>query len=146
MATIEERFLVKVDKNISNRGCWTWMASKNKKGYGQFMVWGKPHLAHRVAYILFIGDIVDNLFVLHDCDNPGCVNPNHLHLGTNSDNMQECSRRGRHWCRGYTITHCPKGHEYSKENTSFWKNHRSCLTCHRERQRVYILKKKQRAA
>ena len=141
MATsIRERF---EDKYIpvTESGCWIWTASINKQGYGQLMVDGRPKGAHRVSYELHVGKITDNLFVLHDCDTPSCVNPNHLHLGTNSDNMKECVERKRHWCRGYHVTHCPKGHEYSEENTRMSGGKRHCKICRNSQQRAYIARK-----
>src|SRR5678816_1649164 len=82
-----------------NTGCWLWTGSTNPSGYGQlFRSWRKgsrPALAHRIAWELFNGPIPDSIFVCHRCDTPSCVNPKHLFLGTCSDNMQDCSKKGR---------------------------------------------------
>jgi len=83
---ILQRFFKKVDK-VDN-GCWKWTASKNKKGYGVFRASGQQ-LAHRVSYQTFVDEIPEGLFVLHHCDNPECVNPKHLFLGTHQDNMKD---------------------------------------------------------
>lgn len=100
----KERFLEKVDVK-SNSECWEWKASKQSDGYGQFGFNGKVQLAHRVAWILFHGDIPDNQFVLHTCDNRGCVNYiNHLFLGTNSDNMLDMFKKGRDPHNGGKLT------------------------------------------
>lgn len=74
--------------------CWEWQSSKNKKGYGNFYL-SVGHskdlhcLAHRMSYKLRYGDFDETLCVLHKCDNPSCVNPSHLFLGTNNDNVQD---------------------------------------------------------
>ena len=75
--------------------CWEWKRTKNYYGYGTLTVNGKTIFAHRLAYQLGVGDIPTGLQVLHSCDNPSCINPQHLHLGTGSDNMKECYDRGR---------------------------------------------------
>jgi hypothetical protein len=78
--------------------CWRWLGKKNPKGYGYFGVGGQgagTQLAHRVAYRLFRGRIPKGLWVLHRCDNPSCVNPSHLFLGTAKDNMQDAKAKGR---------------------------------------------------
>jgi hypothetical protein len=76
-------------------GCMIWMGSKNKKGYGQISMNGIPMLAHRFSYKLHFGNFNNNLCVLHKCDNPSCVAPNHLFLGTKKDNMQDCLTKNR---------------------------------------------------
>ena len=80
---------------VTESGCWLWTACTNKKGYGRLSYKGKLGYAHRIAYQLHKGDIPEDMLVLHDCDNPTCVNPEHLHLGTNADNMIEMYQRNR---------------------------------------------------
>ena len=80
--------------------CWEWNASKNKKGYGNFYISvghskDKHCLSHRMAYKFRYGDFDESLFVCHKCDNPSCVNPSHLFLGTNQDNMNDKKEKGR---------------------------------------------------
>ena len=91
-----KRFWSKVDICSENE-CWEWVASKNSKGYGEF--WfpdRKKHTrAHQVSWIIEHGNIPDGLGVLHKCDNPSCVNPRHLFLGTNSDNNKDRDAKGR---------------------------------------------------
>lgn len=88
-------FWKRVDKSPHPKGCWLWTGSKNRQGYGETM-FRKRHLrANRVAYELANGPIPEGLMVLHSCDNPPCVNPDHLFLGTGTDNMQDCIRKGR---------------------------------------------------
>jgi len=75
--------------------CWEWKRFINKDGYGTFTLNKKSRLVHRVMYFLFHGEFDNNLSVCHKWDNPKCVNPNHLFLGTRSDNMKDCFNKGR---------------------------------------------------
>ena len=102
MKDVKERFLSRITQDSS--GCWIWNGSKTKDGYGYFFMEGKPGYAHRASYKLFCGPI-ENLWVLHRCDNPSCVNPEHLFLGTAKDNVQDMLSKdrdnyakGRHHC------------------------------------------------
>lgn len=90
MKKFEKKF---VEDEIS--GCWNWTAYKDRYGYGRFGVNRNPQLAHRVAFMLYIGEITDSLCICHHCDNPGCVNPSHLFLGTIQDNMDDRNKKGR---------------------------------------------------
>lgn len=99
--TIEKQiqlFHSRTDKSAGASECWIWRAGRNKKGYG-IMRWRKKMtLAHRIAYELAYGEIPQALQVLHNCpngDNPSCVNPAHLRLGTNADNVADRVRKGR---------------------------------------------------
>jgi len=89
------RFMAKVDTSAGPDGCWPFLGSRSPFGYGIFRSRGGDNQAHRYAYKHWNGPIPAGLFVLHDCDNPPCVNPKHLHLGTTTDNMRERSKRGR---------------------------------------------------
>lgn len=89
-----ERFWQKVDIREPDQ-CWEWKATKNQSGYGSICVDGKMKRAHRVSYELHHGPIPEGMLVLHSCDNPSCVNPAHLHLGTHQDNMREKMNRRR---------------------------------------------------
>lgn len=77
-------------------GCWLWEGAHRKNEYGT--MWnGKAHEnSHRLSYRLLVGPIPDGLWVLHRCDNPACINPDHLFVGTQSDNLKDCVRKGRH--------------------------------------------------
>ena len=91
-----ERFFNKV--SINENGCWIWKGAKSSPGYGSFhyICNGKKHTrAHRVSWLLFIGEIPDGLNVLHKCDVISCVNPMHLFLGTQADNIMDCIQKGR---------------------------------------------------
>lgn len=76
--------------------CWEWNAARNEKGYGIFGVHGKKvDRAHRISYRIVKGEISKGMFVCHTCDNPGCVNPAHLFLGTNLDNVRDMIAKKR---------------------------------------------------
>lgn len=80
----------------SEDGCWEWAAAMKGGGYGAFFLDGKLRGAHRASLMLFRGmDIDTTLDAMHSCDNPGCVNPEHISYGTRSDNMQDASAKGR---------------------------------------------------
>lgn len=89
-----ERFWMYVGKN-SNTDCWEWTGSKTLTGYGHLNINAKSIYAHRISYELFNGPIPDGLCVCHSCDNPGCVNPSHLWVGTMADNMHDRDAKGR---------------------------------------------------
>lgn len=90
---IKQRFWSKVNiKGLFD--CWEWMAYKDKKGYGRCNFFTDT-LVHRIAWILIYGKIPKGLFVCHHCDNPSCVNPAHLFLGTHKDNMNDRDKKGR---------------------------------------------------
>ena len=90
---IEARFWARVLKKGSD-DCWEWLGCLTGAGYGHFVINGKTIGAHRFSYQLHIGSVAD-LWVLHTCDNPKCVNPNHLFLGTQFDNMRDMVKKGR---------------------------------------------------
>jgi len=102
--TTEERFWAKVNKTD---GCWVWTGRKDGGGYGKLKIQNKECGAHRCSWEIHHGSIPDNLYVLHTCDNPLCVNIGHLFLGTHTDNMRDCIAKGRakvgdnHWSRLY---------------------------------------------
>lgn len=81
-------------------GCFLWMCAQHRQGYGSLAIKGKSLLAHRVSWELHRGQIPEGIKVLHRCDNPCCVNPDHLFLGTQSDNVADCGRKGRSNKRG----------------------------------------------
>jgi len=92
--TTLERFLNKVDKTSNPNGCWEWTAFKNRNGYGRFIDNGQ-WMAHRWAAKNLGNMDLQDFCVCHTCDNPGCVNPAHLFLGTHTDNMRDKVAKGR---------------------------------------------------
>ena len=136
--TLEERFWAKVDKRGDDE-CWMWTSTCNWRGYGRFWIGYDRFAAHRIAWGLHYGEPPPaDLDVCHHCDNPGCVNPHHLFLGTARDNMQDASRKGRLIPHNKGRTHCPQGHALEGDNLYVCpRGHRYCRTCQRERQRRY---------
>lgn len=92
--TPEERFWAKVSKGSEN-ACWAWLSATNYKGYGQFRANGTTVQAHRFAWSLINGEIPSGMLICHHCDNPPCVRPDHLFLGTPHDNNVDCWTKGR---------------------------------------------------
>lgn len=150
----QDRFWSKVDRRGPD-DCWEWMASKSPKGYGYFSVWSikrSPLPAHRVSFMIANGSIDDGMFIDHTCRNRSCVNPGHLRQVTPLVNTLENSLS-----RPYLNTlktHCPKGHEYTSENTkpNVDKKYpdrppaRICRTCANAWARAKKLKKREEAA
>lgn len=152
MATNEERFWAKVNKTD---GCWLWTASA-WRGYGIFWADGRRWKAPRYSWALVNGPIPSGLMVCHRCDNPPCVRPSHLFIGTMSDNIRDAYAKGRHsakpmqegWSRAARArTHCKHGHEFTSANT-IDKPHgrRACRTCMNRLHREYRARLKQKAA
>ena len=96
----KRRFWEKIAVPADENSCWEWTAYRAAKGYGRFKLDGRMQGAHRVAWRLVNGDIPEGegahgTCVLHRCDNPSCVRPDHLFLGTNADNVRDRNEKGR---------------------------------------------------
>ena len=131
-----ERFLEKIEE--FGGGCWEWTGGKTRAGYGVFWYMkqkGNSILAHRLSYTVFKGDIPKGMQVLHSCDNPSCVNPKHLRVGTHSDNMEDKVAR-----KGGVQSHCRRGHELSGDNVfiNSKEGARTCKICRENRRRERI--------
>jgi len=94
---IIERFWVKVNIPKDHvTDCWEWQTGKDKDGYGRFSIrHDKTYRAHRFSYEYYFGTIPNKMLICHTCDNTSCVNPHHLFIGTNTDNLQDMSNKGR---------------------------------------------------
>ena len=118
--------------------CWLWCGSLLKSGYGQVSMRGfgaSTMSAHRAAWLLTNGPILEGGWVLHHCDNPPCVRPSHLYIGNSADNTRDMLARQRHFQQ--QKTHCPQGHPYDEANTQRWHGQRICRTCHRAHHAAY---------
>lgn len=128
---VEERLWRKVVRGQPDT-CWLWKGSRDKGGYGRILHGKRIDSAHRVAWTVTNGPVPDGLWVLHRCDNPACVNPSHLFLGTRTDNVRDMFVKGRGNSANARKTHCPKGHEYDAKNTGYAKSGaRRCRACDR---------------
>ena len=134
--TLDE-FLEKWSCPEPNTGCYLWTGADCPKGYGKTNVYGKTQNAHRVVWELANGPIPKGMYVCHRCDTPACVNPEHLFIGSPSDNQRDRVRKGRHYLAART--HCLRGHEYTPENTggqgkrTDGRPSRYCRECERKR-------------
>lgn len=126
-----------------NSGCWLWLRSvKGKKGtnnYGSIHRNGRSFSAHRYSWMKHLGRIPNGMFVLHKCDVRCCVNPDHLFIGTQSDNIVDCVRKNNMNSYNGNKKSCIHGHEFTTENTYVENrgsyNSRHCKTCDKLRKR-----------
>lgn len=125
------------DKVVKTESCWIWSGHITDSGYGQFRYMGKTHRAHRVSYILKHGSIDDSLVIDHLCKNKKCVNPEHLDLVTQKENVSR-GLSGKVNNAQSRKTHCPEGHEYSRKTKN---GYRVCGVC-RSRQTMQSRKLK----
>lgn len=113
-------------------GCWIWTGVPDKNGYGTTYWFGTKLRVHRAVYEAFYGPIPVGLNVCHTCDTPSCYRPDHLFLGTQLENIQDMTRKGRRGKTGVPKrTHCKHGHEFTEENTYVYSKNRErqCKTC-----------------
>jgi hypothetical protein len=125
------------DKVYKTERCWVWVGTRQKGGYGVFKLGESLFFAHRVCHVMTKGPIPEGQVVRHTCDNPFCVRPNHLVLGTQAQNMMDKNERGRNPLVGIRTTHCPKGHEYAAPEHKYDnEGKQACRTCRNERART----------
>lgn len=90
--TLEQKLLTKIREED---GCWVWTGYKCKRGYGKIRINGIWKRAHRIMHELRKGPLLEGQVVLHSCDNPSCINPDHLSAGTQKDNVHDMLKKGR---------------------------------------------------
>lgn len=116
-----------------NSGCLLWSKAPYKGGHGVIGVGRDIYFTHRISFFLHNNYIVDDLCVCHKCDTPECINPDHLELGSHKKNSEDMVKRLRHYT--HKNNSCRRGHEFTKENTTYQfnsrmnKNQRLCKSC-----------------
>jgi hypothetical protein len=126
---------------VAESGCWEW---NGRQGVRNGTVYGRvddeqqvARLAHRIAYVKWVGPLDDDLVLMHRCDNPICINPEHLEPGTQAENLADMMQKGRAFWQKEVKTHCIHGHELTEDNV-YWvprangRKYRRCRTCQSE--------------
>lgn len=147
---LKEVFLEYVHREPGSE-CWWFQAGRDTpnrpEGYRVFVWNRKVMMAHRFAYELWKGGIPKGLYILHNCDTPPCVNPDHLRPGTTQDNVDDKMERGRWVGNGNEQKgHCPQGHEYTERNVYLFENRRYCRVCHKQYSLNWSRQNKERKA
>lgn len=140
--------LKEIGWTVTESGCWEWNGKRNDQGYGLFSarrLGFEGARAHRVMYEHLVEQIPDGLEMRHSCDNPPCVNPEHLSPGTHAQNMADIIERGR--AHFQTRTHCPNEHDLTLPGATRTVRHKGrteaiCVECARKRGREYARRKR----
>jgi hypothetical protein len=118
------------DRNVDKSGsCWIWLRAKDGKGYGLANYKSKSLRAHRASYEMCIGEIGKDMTIDHHCERKDCVNPDHLNQISRANNTSLSQMTQN--------THCPSGHPFDEENTTWYKHYRRCKACHRINAKKY---------
>lgn len=130
-STFTDRFWKKVERR-SSTDCWEWRGAMKNTGYGCISVPGnarKQITAHRASALIHFGMFDRRLMVLHSCDNRRCVNPEHLRLGTNTDNVRDMWDRNRQAGQFAPTDACKRGHVWTDETAGRQRTGRYCKVC-----------------
>lgn len=142
-----ERFV----ERIPESGCWIWIGSLGSHGYGQIGIRNIMNTAHRVVYEFYKGEIPKGLYLDHLCRVKCCVNPNHLEPVTNRENLLRGKGPNKEKCRQnieiarkakFDKNTCRHGHEYTEENTRWYKGMRHCKICRRRSSNEFEARRK----
>lgn len=132
-----DRFWKKV---VKTPDCWFWVGTKNGRGYGMFYIQLHGYRAHRLSWMIANKKpLKERQQVCHSCDNPGCINPDHLWVGTARDNSHDCIAKGRNSPPPVKkeYTHCKWGHRFTKANSYVYEKFgRMCKTCTKKRSKI----------
>ena len=158
ISRLHSRFWKRVP-NTPEDACWEWAGGITGSGYGCISAWGRSHFAHRISWMLRYEVILEpNAVVCHHCDNPRCVNPDHLFCGSQKMNIRDAADKGRisYYRHGILppliqknldATHCPVGHPYSGDNLYVVKKtgRRQCRACRKEQRKQFDIRRKELA-